>query len=136
MMWPNFYIGGILKLFGDLLSVVPAVGLGVILNFIHAPNSSYDVNSEVSLEEFFSNGYVMLLIVTLALIFQAILSQNSTHLITVQGTRLKMALQVSLMLLAMTNTGKNYANIFQNAYLISEHDLRQMYANCILVLGW
>ncbi|CAH2259124.1 jg9979 [Pararge aegeria aegeria] len=96
MMWPNFYKGGILKLFGDLVSIVPALGLAVIIKFIQEPNSTYDTNAVVSLEEFFSNGYVMLLIVTLALIFQAILSQNSTHLVTVQGTRLKMALQTMI----------------------------------------
>ncbi|XP_023943030.2 multidrug resistance-associated protein 1 [Bicyclus anynana] len=93
MMWPNFYKGGLLKLFGDLISIIPAVGLAAIIKFIQEPNSYNDTDSEVNLEEFFSNGYVMLLIVTLALVFQAILSQNSTHLITVQGTRLKMALQ-------------------------------------------
>ncbi|XP_045785770.1 ATP-binding cassette sub-family C member 9-like isoform X2 [Maniola jurtina] len=93
MLWPNFYIGGLLKLFGDFISIIPAVGLAVIIKFIQDQNSAFDTNAEISLEEFLSNGYVMLLIVTLALIFQAILSQNSTHLITVEGTRLKMALQ-------------------------------------------
>ncbi|XP_069365372.1 ATP-binding cassette sub-family C member 9-like isoform X2 [Maniola hyperantus] len=93
MLWPNFYIGGLLKLFGDFISIIPAVGLAVIIKFIQDQNSLFDTNTEISLEEFLSNGYVMLLIVTLALIFQAILSQNSTHLITVEGTRLKMALQ-------------------------------------------
>lgn len=95
-VWPNFYIAGLMKLLGDLISVVPALGLAVIIQYIEGPLETYDASSEVTLQEFFNNGYVMLLIVTLALVFQALLSQNSTHLVTVEGTRLKTGLQVTL----------------------------------------
>ncbi|XP_035436877.2 ATP-binding cassette sub-family C member Sur-like [Spodoptera frugiperda] len=91
-VWPNFYIAGILKLFGDLIGVVPPLGLSVIIQYIQDPKI-YDSSAAVTLEEFFNNGYVMLLIITMALITQAFLSQNSTHLVTVEGTRLKTALQ-------------------------------------------
>ncbi|XP_063821698.1 ATP-binding cassette sub-family C member Sur-like [Ostrinia nubilalis] len=92
-VWPNFYIAGLMKLLSDLISVVPPLGLAVIIQYIEGPLETYDGSSEVTLQEFFSNGYVMLLVVTLALVFQALLSQNSTHLVTVEGTRLKTGLQ-------------------------------------------
>lgn len=95
MVWPNFYIAGILKLFGDITGIVPAIGIAVIIQYIENPNTSYNINTHVTVDEFTSNGFVMLLIISLALIVQALLSQNSTHLVTVEGTRLKMALQVS-----------------------------------------
>lgn len=94
-VWPNFYIAGLMKLLSDLISVVPPLGLAVIIQYIEGPLETYDASSEVTLQEFFNNGYVMLLIVTLALVFQALLSQNSTHLVTVEGTRLKTGLQVN-----------------------------------------
>lgn len=95
MVWPNFYIAGILKLCSDLISVVPALGLAIIIQFVNDPILNNNLESEVTIQELLSNGYTMLVIVTLALIVQALLSQNSTHLVTVEGTRLKMALQVS-----------------------------------------
>ncbi|CAD0196745.1 unnamed protein product [Chrysodeixis includens] len=95
-VWPNFYIAGILKLLGDLIGVVPPLGLAIIIQYIegygHVRNE-YDQDSPVTLKEFFSSGYIMLVITTIALISQAFLSQNSTHLVTVEGTRLKTALQ-------------------------------------------
>lgn len=96
-MWPNFYIGGILKLLGDLIGLVPPLGLAFIIQFIESPISNEHNSNEahVTLREFIGNGYVMLLVITLALIYQALLSQNSTHLVTVEGARLKTALQVS-----------------------------------------
>lgn len=95
-IWPNFYVAGILKLCGDLIGVIPPLGLAVIVQYIENPKKIFDTESEVTIEEFLKNAYIILFIVTLALVMQAILSQNSTHLVTVEGTRLKTALQVSL----------------------------------------
>lgn len=81
-------------MFGDLIGVVPPLGLAIIIQYIEGPTKIFDSSAQVTLEEFFNNGYVMLLIITMALISQAFLSQNSTHLVTVEGTRLKTALQV------------------------------------------
>ncbi|KAL4702536.1 hypothetical protein ACJJTC_001421, partial [Scirpophaga incertulas] len=92
-VWPNFYTAGLMKLLGDLISVVPPIGLAIIIQQIEGPLHTYNENTEVTVHEFFSNGHVMLLIVTMALIFQALLSQNSTHLVTVEGSRLKAGLQ-------------------------------------------
>ncbi|CAG9096741.1 unnamed protein product [Plutella xylostella] len=92
MVWPNFYLAGILKLFSDVMGLVPPLGLAVIIDYIAAPPAPPPAEP-VTVSEFLNNGYVMLLILTLALIAQALLSQNSTHLVTVEGTRLKTALQ-------------------------------------------
>ncbi|PZC84367.1 hypothetical protein B5X24_HaOG200320 [Helicoverpa armigera] len=92
-VWPNFYIAGILKLFGDMIGVVPPLGLAIIIQYMESPSKIDNSSTQVTVEEFFKNGYVMLLIITMALISQAFLSQNSTHLVTVEGTRLKTALQ-------------------------------------------
>lgn len=73
---------------------MPPLGLAIIIQYIENPAKTYDTSAQVTLDEFLNNGYVMLLIITMALISQAFLSQNSTHLVTVEGTRLKTALQV------------------------------------------
>lgn len=82
-----------MKLISDLVAVVPPLGLAVIIQFLQDPHQVFDTKY-VTLKEFCSNGYIMLMLITLALIIQAFLSQNSTHLVTVEGTRLKTALQV------------------------------------------
>ncbi|RVE50110.1 hypothetical protein evm_005316 [Chilo suppressalis] len=92
-IWPNFYTAGVMKLLGDLISVVPPLGLAAIIQYVEGPQQEYNENSEVTIQEFLSNGYAMLVVVTLSLVFQALLSQNSTHLVTLEGTRLKTGLQ-------------------------------------------
>lgn len=49
----------------------------------------------ITLQEFLSNGFVMSVIVLVGGIAQATLSQASTHILNVEGIRLKTALQVS-----------------------------------------
>ncbi|XP_013182103.1 PREDICTED: ATP-binding cassette sub-family C member 8 [Papilio xuthus] len=92
-IWPNFYIAGILKLFGDMVGLIPPLGLAVIVKYIEDSNIIFETESEVTIQEFVKNPYVVLFLVTLALVIQGVLSQNSTHLVTVEGTRLKTALQ-------------------------------------------
>lgn len=96
-----------MKLCGDMIGVVPPLGLAVVIQFIEGPLETFDTNSHVTIQEFLSNGYVMLLIITLSLIGQAFLSQNSTHLVTVEGTRLKTALQVSFSSFSLLSVNKN-----------------------------
>ncbi|XP_041976836.1 ATP-binding cassette sub-family C member 9-like [Aricia agestis] len=93
IVWPNFYVAGILKLLGDIAGIIPAVGLGAIIHYIEVGNATYDSNEDVTITEFLGNGYVVLLVITLSLVLQALLSQNTTHLVTVEGTRLKIAIQ-------------------------------------------
>lgn len=94
-IWPNFYIAGVLKLFGDMIGLIPPLGLAVIVKYIEDSNIVFETESEVTIHEFVKNPYIMLFLVTMALVTQGILSQNSTHLVTVEGTRLKTALQAS-----------------------------------------
>lgn len=94
MVWPNFYISGMLKLIGDLLGLVPPLGLSVVVQHILTPVEEKETNSPVTIHEFLNNGVIMVLIITISSIGQAILSQNSTHLVSVEGIRLKTALQV------------------------------------------
>ncbi|GBP81154.1 ATP-binding cassette sub-family C member 9 [Eumeta japonica] len=94
MVWPNFYLGGLLKLLGDAMSLVPPFGLAVVVRHVQEPAvSDFDAHTPVTIGEFFNNGYAIVLIVTLCTICQSILSQSSTHLVTVEGIRLKTSLQ-------------------------------------------
>ncbi|CAH0748153.1 unnamed protein product [Diatraea saccharalis] len=92
-VWPNFYTAGVMKLLGDMISVVPPLGLAAIIQYVEDPQGQFDKDSDVTIQEFVSNGYVMLVVVSLSLMFQALLSQNATHLVTLEGTRLKTGLQ-------------------------------------------
>lgn len=76
------------------MGIVPPLGLAVVITYIEGLEKSYDKDDPVTFGELFNNGYVMLFLMTLSLIAQAFLSQNSTHLVTVEGIRLKTALQV------------------------------------------
>ncbi|PSN38190.1 hypothetical protein C0J52_15039, partial [Blattella germanica] len=53
----------------------------------------YDKEKNLTITEFFSNGYVMGTIVFIAALAQGTFSQSSTHLVNVEGIRLKEALQ-------------------------------------------
>lgn len=138
-VWPNFYIAGVLKLFGDMIGVVPPLGLAIIIQYIEGPVQIYDHSTQVTVEEYLNNGYVMLLIVTLALISQAFLSQNSTHLVTVEGTRLKTALQVCSFTTynfcfsyrccfnRLNTSYLSYKSCILCSFLLTEHGIWQMY---------
>ncbi|KAH9643886.1 hypothetical protein HF086_012761 [Spodoptera exigua] len=45
-VWPNFYIAGVLKLFGDLIGVVPPLGLAVIIQYIQDTPKVYDSSAQ------------------------------------------------------------------------------------------
>ncbi|XP_050672512.1 ATP-binding cassette sub-family C member Sur-like [Leptidea sinapis] len=92
-VWPNFYVAGLMKLIGDLCGIIVPLSFAIIIQFIDEPVKYNNNNEEVSLKEFLNNGYTMLVVTVLALIVQALLSQYSTHLVNVEGTRLKTSLQ-------------------------------------------
>lgn len=93
MVWPNFYVSGLLKFLGDMMGLIPPIGLSVVMQY--GTSDFKEINSEVTFVEFINNGYVMIAIITISSIAQALFSQNSTHLVSVEGIRLKTALQVS-----------------------------------------
>lgn len=51
-------------------------------------------NHYLTLQEFISNGYVMSIVVLISALAQGSFSQASTHILNVEGIRLKTALQV------------------------------------------
>ena len=93
--WKMFALGGLFKLLGDCVGFVGPLGISVIINYVttirspDAESLDYPTVSQV-----FNNGYVMGTIVFLAALAQGTFSQCSTHLVNVEGIRLKGALQV------------------------------------------
>lgn len=71
-------------------------GMHVIISFSTLLSSvfCFQTASYVSVSEFFSNGYVMGVLIFLSALAQGTFSQSCTHLINVEGIRIKAALQV------------------------------------------
>ena len=100
--WPAIVLGGLLKFSGDLVGYVAPLGIQYMVTYLatdcHAnkssiPSAEIDFNNGPSVNEFISNGYVMAVIVFLASFAQGALSQSSSHVLCVEGIRLKTALQ-------------------------------------------
>ncbi|XP_073995302.1 sulfonylurea receptor isoform X2 [Rhodnius prolixus] len=92
--WKNFLLGGILKLAGDLVGLVAPLGIAVVVDY--AAQSQLAEQSQgysVTVKDFLSNGYIMTAIIFISAVAQGSFSQASTHLVTVEGIRLKTALQ-------------------------------------------
>ncbi|KAG8232068.1 hypothetical protein J437_LFUL011614 [Ladona fulva] len=77
--WPLFTLGGLLKLLGDSAGLVGPLAISVIIDYISGTSSTETPYPTV--DEFFSNGYVMAVVVLLGAILQGTLSQASTHLV-------------------------------------------------------
>lgn len=105
--WPAILLGGLLKFFGDLVGYVAPLGIQVVVAYLNASSTSAPaVNSSSTAEDvtgqldyppswydLVSNGYVMAGIVFLSCFLQGVLSQSSSHVLCVEGIRLKTALQ-------------------------------------------
>ena len=107
--WPAIVLGGLLKFSGDLVGYVAPLGIQYMVTYLAAqsdnissildaplsPDSQHDASfyRDPSVSEFLSNGYVMAVIVFLASFAQGALSQSSSHVLCVEGIRLKTALQ-------------------------------------------
>ncbi|RZF42694.1 hypothetical protein LSTR_LSTR001489 [Laodelphax striatellus] len=113
----NFLFGGVLKLIGDFAGFVSPLGIAALVRYIehlYSENSEMksdgrmsvieSLNSTVSVNEgdvvqpltvsrLMSNGYVVSVVVLLSALAQATFSQASTHVLSVEGVRLKTALQ-------------------------------------------
>lgn len=103
--WPAILLGGWLKFLGDLVGYVAPLGIQVMVNYV-GTNSTSGSNSTSTnnatagahfdyptVTEFLSNGYIMAVIVFLSSFLQGTLSQASSHVLCVEGIRLKTALQ-------------------------------------------
>jgi hypothetical protein len=108
--WRIIALAGLARLFADLSSLVGAVCIKFIVQSLSNTNStfvtSFDNSTldhstvktfELSWDEFFSDGYVIAVVILIAGVFQGVCSQSSTHLLTVAGTRSMSALQVSIL---------------------------------------
>lgn len=104
--WPAILLGGWLKFLGDLVGYVAPLGIQVMVNYVGTNSSSSSINSTSTnnatagahfdyptVTEFLSNGYIMAVIVFLSSFLQGTLSQASSHVLCVEGIRLKTALQ-------------------------------------------
>ncbi|XP_025407848.1 ATP-binding cassette sub-family C member Sur-like isoform X2 [Sipha flava] len=101
--WKEFLIGGILKMMGDFVGYIGPLGVSVIVNFVakkqivpNQINIEADSSCCVTFSEFLNNGYVMALIMLISCIAQGSFSQASTHILNVEGIRLKSGLQAML----------------------------------------
>ncbi len=96
--WKLIFVAGLARLFGDLSSLAGAICIKLIVQSLASSNSTTDVSLEdesgMSWTDFWSNSYVIAVLILLAGIFQGIFSQTSTHLLTVAGTRSMSAVQV------------------------------------------
>ncbi|XP_046995474.1 ATP-binding cassette sub-family C member Sur [Schistocerca americana] len=105
--WYLFLCGGIFKLLGDMVGFVGPLGISVIIDYVtdlqiheQIKNGSQTQDTETycmiyfpTWDDFVRNGYIMGCIVLIAAIAQGTLSQCSTHIVNIEGIRLKNALQ-------------------------------------------
>lgn len=105
--WYLFLCGGIFKLLGDMVGFVGPLGISVIIDYVtgfqnleERKNNSQIQHTESyciiyfpTWNDFVRNGYIMGCIVFIAAIAQGTLSQCSTHIVNIEGIRLKTALQ-------------------------------------------
>lgn len=98
--WRAILLGGWLKFFGDLVGYVAPLGIQVMVNYVNYSSITNFTGANnttgayyPSATEFLSNGYIMAVIVFLSSFLQGTLSQASSHVLCVEGIRLKTALQ-------------------------------------------
>ncbi|CAK9810065.1 ATP-binding cassette sub-family C member 9 [Anthophora plagiata] len=99
-IWCPFAIGGLLKLMGDAAALVGPMSISKILDYVSASqNKTLDpVNPTgvITFSEIYQNGYFLGLLVFFFALLQSTLSQASTHILCVEGIRLKTSLQALL----------------------------------------
>lgn len=91
--WRNFFIGGILKFLGDMVGFVAPLGIAVIVEYVTNNQVQNFEGKYIKVNDFLRNGYNMAGIIFLSALAQGSFSQASSHIITVEGIRLKTALQ-------------------------------------------
>ncbi|XP_015114991.1 ATP-binding cassette sub-family C member Sur [Diachasma alloeum] len=97
-VWPAFVLGGVLKLFGDATTLVGPLVISRIVNYVAMRQNSTHKDREIygrymTWDELLENGYFLGIIIFGAAILQGTLSQASTHFVSVEGSRLRTALQ-------------------------------------------
>ncbi|XP_076279079.1 sulfonylurea receptor [Lasioglossum baleicum] len=95
-VWFPFFIGGLLKLLGDAATLVGPMTISKILDYISVTQNgtSHRVyRSAMTFSEVLQNGYFLALLAFVFALLQSTLSQASTHILCVEGIRLKTSLQ-------------------------------------------
>ncbi|XP_076544094.1 sulfonylurea receptor [Osmia lignaria lignaria] len=101
-IWYPFAIGGFLKLLGDATTLVAPMTISKILDYVsisqNGTTNSVPVisNSAMTFSEIIQNGYFLGLLIFFFALLQSTLSQTSSHILCVEGIRLKTALQALL----------------------------------------
>ncbi|XP_078045328.1 sulfonylurea receptor isoform X2 [Augochlora pura] len=99
-VWFPFAVGGFLKLLGDAAALVGPMTISKILDYVAVTQNgtnhrTYRV-SAMTFAEVLDNGYFLALLAFVFALLQSTLSQASTHVLCVEGIRLKTALQALL----------------------------------------
>ncbi|XP_060812927.1 ATP-binding cassette sub-family C member Sur isoform X1 [Bombus pascuorum] len=98
-IWCPFAVGGLFKLLGDATSLVGPMSISKILDYVSASQNGTINRSSMgamTFPEILQNGYFLCLLVFFFSLLQSTLSQASTHILCVEGIRLKNALQALL----------------------------------------
>ncbi|XP_076375179.1 uncharacterized protein LOC117218023 isoform X2 [Megalopta genalis] len=98
-VWFPFAVGGFLKLLGDAAALVGPMTISKILDHVSATRNGTDhrtYRSAMTFSEILDNGYFLALLAFAFALLQSTLSQASTHVLCVEGIRLKTALQALL----------------------------------------
>lgn len=85
-----------MKFGGDLVGYVAPLGIQVIVTYANSSSNHETFQNDAyypSISEFLSNGYVMAAVMFLSSFLQGALSQASSHVLCIEGIRLKTALQ-------------------------------------------
>ncbi|CAB3372321.1 Hypothetical predicted protein [Cloeon dipterum] len=92
--WAKFTLGGVYKLFGDLVGLAGPLGISIIIEYVARESSpGGSPTAYLTFRELFGNGYVMGCVVLIAALAQGTFSQASTHIVNSEGIHLKAGLQ-------------------------------------------
>lgn len=96
-MQRDFLLGGLLKLLGDILSLVAPLGISAFIDYIGSLRATLPAHSTpgyATVSLLWGNGWSVAGIVLVASIAQSTCSQASTHLVNVTAIHLNAAIQV------------------------------------------
>ena len=100
LTYSQMIVSGLFKVVSDFLIYIPPLSLDVIITFVETQRMTVSVNSSaitpvgsIGIWDYFSNGYVVSLIVFIALLIHMILVQHNFLISILEGIRCKCAIQ-------------------------------------------
>ncbi|KAK4297665.1 hypothetical protein Pmani_029928 [Petrolisthes manimaculis] len=99
--WRDVCAGGVFKLLGDSVNVVAPLAIALVVSYVCAYQEGnveregevVDQEYFVAWKEYMSNGWVVACVALVAALLQSTFSQRSTHLVSMEGVRVRAALQ-------------------------------------------